>query len=73
MNYLARKPIINFHLYSTPFSRIRQKNVLNNILTIEVLEYAVNRPKQPIVLPYHSAREVANKSFKNIATGIHSG
>jgi len=35
MNYLARKPIINFHLYSTQFSRIRQENVLNNILTIK--------------------------------------
>jgi hypothetical protein len=27
MNYLARKPIINFDLYSTPFSRIREEKV----------------------------------------------
>jgi hypothetical protein len=27
MNYLARTPIINFYLYSTPFSRIREEKV----------------------------------------------
>jgi hypothetical protein len=33
----------------------------------------VNRPQQPIALLCHSAREVANKSFKNMAAAIHSG